>query len=233
MSDAIRPGAARVTRMAARRPGRGSSRARPGSARPISSRRRSRRSGHVAAWSWPAGGTRVNGAVAYGPIAELLRAGARHARRDATGWRSSMSGSGSRSVGSSTCRIRPSRPAPADRAANAARMPACASRDPWQRADSPRRRAAARPASGSTTCISSTSPTREAVAYLARRLPGPARVLLVGWRREDLTPAGSRIADDLVRIPDATGSSLGRLDRPAVAEIDPRGPTRRPQRATA
>ncbi|HKB28856.1 MAG TPA: AAA family ATPase, partial [Candidatus Limnocylindrales bacterium] len=62
-------------------------------------------------------------------------------------------------------------------------------------------------------------PTREALAYLARRLEGRSVLLLVAWRREDLTPNGLTTADDLVRLPTATSISLRRLDRDEVAAI--------------
>ena len=62
-------------------------------------------------------------------------------------------------------------------------------------------------------------PTREAVMYLARRLAGRALVLIVAWRREDLTVEGVASADDLVRMPGTLCLSLDRLDRAAVAEM--------------
>ena len=62
-------------------------------------------------------------------------------------------------------------------------------------------------------------PTREALAYLARRLDGRSLLLLVAWRREDLTPNGLATADDLVRLSTATSISLGRLGRDEVAAI--------------
>jgi DNA-binding SARP family transcriptional activator/tetratricopeptide (TPR) repeat protein len=62
-------------------------------------------------------------------------------------------------------------------------------------------------------------PTREAVVYLARRLTGRRIVLVVAWRREDLSDAGLASAVDLERIPGVVVVSLGRLDRPAVAKI--------------
>jgi DNA-binding SARP family transcriptional activator/tetratricopeptide (TPR) repeat protein len=61
--------------------------------------------------------------------------------------------------------------------------------------------------------------TREAAAYLARRLAGRPLLLLLAWRREDLPVSALAVADDLSRIPDATVVSLGRLDRAAIAEI--------------
>jgi DNA-binding SARP family transcriptional activator/tetratricopeptide (TPR) repeat protein len=62
-------------------------------------------------------------------------------------------------------------------------------------------------------------PTREALAYLARRLQGRPVLLLLAWRREDLTRNGRVTADDLVRIPTAESLSLRRLDRTEVAVI--------------
>ena len=62
-------------------------------------------------------------------------------------------------------------------------------------------------------------PTREAVAYLARRLAGRALVLIVAWRREDLTVEGTASADDLIRMPGTLCLSLERLDRSGVAEM--------------
>jgi predicted ATPase len=62
-------------------------------------------------------------------------------------------------------------------------------------------------------------PTREALAYLARRLEGRSLLLLVAWRREDLTANGLATADDLVRLSTATTISLRRLDRDEVAAI--------------
>jgi len=62
-------------------------------------------------------------------------------------------------------------------------------------------------------------PTREALAYIARRLDGRSLLLLVAWRREDLTANGLATADDLVRLSTATSISLRRLDRDEVAAI--------------
>jgi tetratricopeptide (TPR) repeat protein len=62
-------------------------------------------------------------------------------------------------------------------------------------------------------------PTREALAYLARRLDGRSLLLLVAWRREDLTPNGLVTADDLARLSAATSISLRRLGRDEVAAI--------------
>lgn len=62
-------------------------------------------------------------------------------------------------------------------------------------------------------------PTREALAYLARRLVGRPLLLLLAWRREDLTPGGEATADDLARLPVATSLALGRLDRAGVAAL--------------
>ena len=62
-------------------------------------------------------------------------------------------------------------------------------------------------------------PTREVLAYLARRLEGRPALLLLAWRREDLTAGGKATADDLERLPASTSLILGRLDRDAVAAI--------------
>jgi len=62
-------------------------------------------------------------------------------------------------------------------------------------------------------------PTREALAYLARRLDDRPVLLLFAWRREDLTPNGLATADDLVRLPTAATLWLRRLDRNEVAAI--------------
>ena len=62
-------------------------------------------------------------------------------------------------------------------------------------------------------------PSREAAAYLARRMPARPVLLLLAWRREDLSHDGLVLADDLVRRAGATVVSLGRLDRAAIAVI--------------
>ncbi len=62
-------------------------------------------------------------------------------------------------------------------------------------------------------------PSREAAAYLARRLAGRPALVLLAWRREDLSPEGMAIADDLVGRRGTTVVSLGRLDREAIAVI--------------
>lgn len=62
-------------------------------------------------------------------------------------------------------------------------------------------------------------PTREALAYLARRLDGRPLLLLLAWRREDLTPKSEATLDDLARLHAATSLALGRLDRDGVAAI--------------
>ena len=62
-------------------------------------------------------------------------------------------------------------------------------------------------------------PTREALAYLARRLEGRPVFMLLAWRREDLTASGEATADELTRLSAATTVSLPRLDRDSVAAI--------------
>ncbi|MEP6639268.1 MAG: AAA family ATPase, partial [Chloroflexota bacterium] len=61
--------------------------------------------------------------------------------------------------------------------------------------------------------------SRQAAAWLARRLVSRPIVLLLVWRREDLSADGLAVAGDLGRQPGATLVALGRLDREAVAAI--------------
>lgn len=59
----------------------------------------------------------------------------------------------------------------------------------------------------------------EALSFLAHRLRGRSIALLVTWRREDLTADGVTTAGDLVRTPGAQVVTLDRLDRNAVAAL--------------
>jgi DNA-binding SARP family transcriptional activator/tetratricopeptide (TPR) repeat protein len=61
--------------------------------------------------------------------------------------------------------------------------------------------------------------TREAVAYLARRMSGRPILLLLAFRREDLTADGLGTVESLVRLPDTTSISLRRLERDDIAAI--------------
>jgi predicted ATPase len=61
--------------------------------------------------------------------------------------------------------------------------------------------------------------TREALAYLARRLTGRPVLLLLAMRREDLTADGLGTVDALARLPDTTSLSLRRLDRDEIGAI--------------
>jgi tetratricopeptide (TPR) repeat protein len=61
--------------------------------------------------------------------------------------------------------------------------------------------------------------TREAVAYLARRLSSRPLLLLVALRREDLSAGGEAMVADLARLPGATSLVLGRLSRDAIAHL--------------
>jgi DNA-binding SARP family transcriptional activator/tetratricopeptide (TPR) repeat protein len=61
--------------------------------------------------------------------------------------------------------------------------------------------------------------SREAIAFVARRLRDRPIVLLLAWRREDLSVDGRLAADDLARLPGAVGVTLHRLDRPAIAAL--------------
>jgi DNA-binding SARP family transcriptional activator len=60
--------------------------------------------------------------------------------------------------------------------------------------------------------------TRLVVTYLSRRLRARPIALLLAWRREDLTSEGLITADELSRVPGALGLTPERLDREAVAE---------------
>jgi tetratricopeptide (TPR) repeat protein len=62
-------------------------------------------------------------------------------------------------------------------------------------------------------------PSREALAYLARRLEDRSLLLLLAWRREDLSASGETTAADLARLPAATSLTLPRLGRDDVAAI--------------
>ncbi len=62
-------------------------------------------------------------------------------------------------------------------------------------------------------------PTREAIEYLAHRLAGRPMLLLVAWRREDLTAGGEATAADLASLPSSTHITLGRLERNDIAAM--------------
>lgn len=62
-------------------------------------------------------------------------------------------------------------------------------------------------------------PTREAVTYLARRLAARPLLVLLAWRREDLTRESLATADDLVERSGATVVSLAPFDRTAIARL--------------
>jgi DNA-binding SARP family transcriptional activator/tetratricopeptide (TPR) repeat protein len=61
--------------------------------------------------------------------------------------------------------------------------------------------------------------TRQVATFLAHRLRGRPVVLLVAWRREDLSSDGLATADDLSRVPSAVVVTLERLDRAAIAVL--------------
>jgi len=61
--------------------------------------------------------------------------------------------------------------------------------------------------------------TRQAVAFLAHRLRARPLVLLLAWRREDLTADGLATAEDLTRVPGSVVVLPQRLDRAAVATL--------------
>ena len=62
-------------------------------------------------------------------------------------------------------------------------------------------------------------PTREAVSYLVRRMAGRPLLVLLAWRREDLSREGLAVADDLVERSGATVVSLAPFDRTAIARL--------------
>ncbi len=62
-------------------------------------------------------------------------------------------------------------------------------------------------------------PTREALAYLARRLRDRPMLLLLAWRREDLPSGAEAVVAELARLPSATSLVLDRLDRDGIATI--------------
>ncbi|HVQ22829.1 MAG TPA: AAA family ATPase, partial [Candidatus Saccharimonadia bacterium] len=61
--------------------------------------------------------------------------------------------------------------------------------------------------------------TREFVAYLARRLAGRPLVLILAWRREDLSEEALATAEDLLRMPGVLDVTLERLERSAVVAM--------------
>jgi len=62
-------------------------------------------------------------------------------------------------------------------------------------------------------------PSREALAYLSRRLAGRSMLVMLAWRREDLDAEGAAAVADLARLEDASTVELRRLDRAGVAAI--------------
>jgi tetratricopeptide (TPR) repeat protein len=61
--------------------------------------------------------------------------------------------------------------------------------------------------------------SREALAYLARRMAGRPVLVMLAWRAEDLTPGGEAMADELRQLSAATSIALGRLSREEVAAL--------------
>jgi len=62
-------------------------------------------------------------------------------------------------------------------------------------------------------------PSGEAIAYLARRLADRPVLVLLAWRREDLTRRGEGLVESLVGLPGATVLTLRRLALADVATI--------------
>jgi len=61
--------------------------------------------------------------------------------------------------------------------------------------------------------------SREAIAWLARRLEGRSLVLVLTWRPEDLDDLGAGFATALEALPRTTGITLRRLDRAAIGQL--------------
>ncbi|HEV8403058.1 MAG TPA: AAA family ATPase [Candidatus Limnocylindrales bacterium] len=61
--------------------------------------------------------------------------------------------------------------------------------------------------------------TREALLYLARRLADRPILLLVALRREDLTAGAGSMVEEMSRLPNAVRVVLGRLSRDAIAAM--------------
>lgn len=62
-------------------------------------------------------------------------------------------------------------------------------------------------------------PTREALVYLAHRLAGRPMTLLLTFRREDLTAGGAATADDLARLRGSARVALRPLGREEIATL--------------
>ena len=162
-----------------------------------------------------AGGYPGEGAIAYGPIAELIRAGL-----------ATFDGASRLEVLDETARLEIGRlvdlPAPLRVAGIAAPDGAGARVRLLDAIASALTAFVAGPVPGLIWIDDlhlADDPTREALAYLARRLAGRPLLLLLAWRREDLTAAGEVTADDLARLPAATTLTLARLARDEIAVI--------------
>ncbi len=61
--------------------------------------------------------------------------------------------------------------------------------------------------------------SREALAWLARRLAGQPLLLLLTWRPEDLDELGTSFASTIEALPETSAVPLHRLDRPEVERL--------------
>ncbi|MEK6721800.1 MAG: AAA family ATPase [Chloroflexota bacterium] len=162
-----------------------------------------------------AGGYPGEGAIAYGPIAELLRAGL--ATPDGATRLEALDETARHEIGrliDLPAPLRVAGPAAPDGASARVRL--------LDAIASALSALATGPAPGLIWVDDLhlvDDPTREALAYLARRLDGRPLLLLLAWRREDLTPKSEAMLDDLARLQAATSLALGRLDRDGVAAI--------------
>lgn len=159
--------------------------------------------------------------IAYGPIVELLRAGLSHA--GAAGRLRDL-------PVTTLTELERLVPLPEDvLGSTAARLPSERSRDQ----PAARSRLIEAIASGLTALVAGPVPglivvedlqwaddaSREALAWLARRLAGRPLLLLLTWRPEDLEELGTPFVSTIEDLPGVTAVALHRLDRPAVERL--------------
>ena len=163
----------------------------------------------------------AEGAIAYGPIVELLRSGI--ARPDAASALAGVEPAALREIERLV-------PLPA----GLSRGSGGGSPGPWL-ADQPAARARLLDALATTLGAFVAGPvpglivvedvqwaddaSREALLFLARRLGDRPLLLLLSWRPEDLDDGGERFAAAIERVPDATVVTLGRLGPGEIARL--------------
>ena len=163
----------------------------------------------------------AEGAIAYGPIVELLRSGI--ARPDAASALAGVEPAALREIERLV-------PLPA----GLTRGSGGGSPGPWL-ADQPAARARLLDALATTLGAFVAGPvpglivvedvqwaddaSREALLFLARRLGDRPLLLLLSWRPEDLDDGGERFAAAIERVPDGTVITLGRLGPGEIARL--------------